>query len=121
MANGAKSRSGGDENLLAAVGHPIALVALIVWLAKKDASAELKFQAKQAVIYWALVIVLWVILGILTAVLFIIPVVGWILGTITGLLLFLIWGLAFIYSLFAAYKCYNGEHFKYALIGNKLE
>lgn len=113
-----------DEKLMAAISHAGIiiggiLVALIVWLVQKDKSKYVDFQAKQALVYQLVVLVGESILG----------VVGFVLGVLTfGIGFFIlvpvliIIGLGtLVYGLYAAYKTYLGEDFRYWVIADMLE
>lgn len=99
-----------DQNkLLAALGYPIGIVALV--LALLDISKQdrfVKYHAWQALFLWIAVIVLW----IASLVISIIPILGWIIGFLIGLLMIGI----FIYSIVLAVWTYQGKYFEVPVI-----
>ncbi len=113
------SKKSGDDNVIAALAHGLllfvpVLAPLAIWLVYKDKSNYVKKQAMQALVFQiagsAVITVLFVVFfvfafatmgigGLCFPVLFV-PVLGW-LG----------------YGVFAAYKCFQGDDFEYAVIG----
>ncbi len=119
----------GDDKLIAAFAHASALVTtftvvgivipLLIWLLQKDKSRFIEFQAKQALFYQSIVLIISFVLGIAT---FIISLITLGLGAVIMVPLLLLFGLAaIIYGLYAAYKTYEGEDFKYYLLGDWLQ
>jgi uncharacterized Tic20 family protein len=109
-----------DDNLMAALAHVGIivggiLIALIIWVTQKDKSKYVDFQAKQALAYQLAVgvvfFVMWIVAIALTVLM-----IGFLLIPVA--LLFML--LAVIYGLYGAYKCYQGENFRYAIIGDWL-
>ncbi len=73
------------------------LAAFLIWQIKKQQSEYIAFQAKQALFFQAIILLLFLLaLGV-----FIYP-------------------LALGYGLYAAYRCYHGRDFKYPVIGKFL-
>ena len=114
------------------------LVPLLIWLAYKDKSAYVSFQALQATIFQAVSVIVMVIV---VAVSIALIVVGW---TVSGALTAILIGLCLMpfavlitvvlalvvlilpfaqlgYGLYAAYETYQGRDFRYWLIGEALE
>jgi len=112
------------DRLLGAYVHiPIVgstLVPIIVWLLYREQKdkADLVFQAKQAAIFQVALGVLIGLFAIGSAVLSIIVPA---LGIIVTLLMFPLIGLFLLYALFAAWKVYSGDDFKYMIIGSMLK
>jgi uncharacterized Tic20 family protein len=143
-----EARSGGlsgvpqDELTLAALAHAGILlglftdglggivVALAIWLYKKDRSAWVSVQALQALAFQiallavtvlggAVVGVAWAAVGVLSVVcvgLFLIPS-----ALLLTLLLIIIPLAGLVYGLYAAYETYNGHDFRYWLVADFLE
>ncbi|ODS42905.1 MAG: hypothetical protein MSIBF_06475 [Candidatus Altiarchaeales archaeon IMC4] len=113
-----------DEKLMAAISHAGIiiggiLVALIVWLVQKDKSKYVGFQAKQALVYQLVVLVGEGILGV---VVFVLGVLTFGIGFFILVPLLVIIGLGtLVYGLYAAYKTYSGEEFRYWIIADVLE
>ena len=114
------------------------LVPLLIWLAYKDKSAYVSFQALQATVFQAVSVIVMVIV---VAVSIALIVVGW---TVSGALTAILIGLCLMpfavlitvvlalvvlilpfaqlgYGLYAAYETYQGRDFRYWLIGEALE
>lgn len=100
-------------NLVTGFGGVI--VALIIWLLKKDQYPWVGFQALQALIFQIACITVLPLLLTVSAIL-IILLVGLILLPVVLLL-----GLAaLVYGLFGAYRCYDGVDFRYPWLGDFL-
>jgi len=114
------------------------LVPLLIWLAYKEKSAYISFQALQATVFQAvsilvmvimlavsivLIVAGWTVSGALTAVLIGLCLMPFaLLITVVLALLVLILPLAQLgYGLYAAYETYQGRDFRYWLIGETLE
>lgn len=122
----AKPCKSSDDNLMAAVSHGSILasiftlvgifIPLIIWLNQKDKSEFVGFQAKQALIYQFAVLivsaVLWLVGLFLTVIL---------VGFLILLFAVLFDIVAVAYGIYAAYKTYKGEDFRYVWLGNWLQ
>jgi uncharacterized Tic20 family protein len=114
------------------------LVPLLIWLAYKEKSAYVSFQALQATAFQTvsilvmvivlavsivLIVVGWTVSGALTAILIGLCLMPFaILITVVLALLILILPLAQLgYGLYAAYETYQGRDFRYWLVGEALE
>jgi uncharacterized membrane protein len=121
----AKTALGLDANLGAALGYPIGIVALIIFIMEKE-NRFARFHALQSLLYHVaavvLFIVLGIVLGILTAVL---SMIDSSLGGIVGILLWLVFMVVVLIYLagllFCAFKAYGGNLFKLPIIGNMAE
>ncbi len=128
-----------DEVTMAAIAHGSALlglftsgiggiiVALIIWLVKKEESAYVAFQALQALVFQIAVLVVTLIAGIVVA--FLWTVAGILSAILVGLCLMpfalvatfvvvLIPLAGLIYGLYGAIECYNGKDFAYWLVAD---
>ncbi len=110
-----------DDNLMAAIAHAgviiTVIVALVIWLIQKDKSKYVEFQAKQALVYQIVVVAVSFVLGIF---MFVLTIVTFGVGAILYLLLLPLWLVAALYGLYGAYKCYQGEDFRYVVVGDWL-
>jgi hypothetical protein len=114
------------------------LVPLLIWLAYKEKSAYVSFQALQATVFQTvsilvmalvlavsivLIVAGWTVSGALTAILIGLCLMPFaILITVVFALLILILPLAQLgYGLYAAYETYQGRDFRYWLVGEALE
>ena len=133
MDTGKSALGGIDGNIVAAVGYPIGIIAIICLIMDKE-NRFVRFHALQAILLYAVFIVVAIGLTILFM------IVGIILGVaagasnssaagglvgIFGLLSFLIWIavlIAYVGGLImAAVKAYGGNYYKLPVIGNMAE
>jgi uncharacterized Tic20 family protein len=131
-----------DERLMAAIAHGSIvanglgiLVGLVIWMSQRDKSAYASGQGLQAAVYQLLgmiaIVTLWVIWGVFYALTFIPLVQGveraqdgppslfWVgLGSmLIPMAVMVVWGL---YGLWGAFRAWQGEPFRYAIIGRHL-
>jgi uncharacterized membrane protein len=127
----AKTALGLDANLGAALGYPIGIIALILFIMEKD-NRFARFHALQSllchiawVVIFIVVAIVFSILGILLAALASSSSAGGAVGGLLGLLVTLLWlgaiGLYFVILILAAVKAYGGKWFKLPIIGNMAE
>jgi uncharacterized membrane protein len=117
----AKTALGLDANLGAAIGYPIGLLAIIIFVMEKE-NRFARFHALQSILYHVAWVVIFIGVGIVLAI--VIAVLGLIssaLATILGGLLSLVFLLAglvwFVGTLFLAYKAYGGASMKLPIVG----
>jgi uncharacterized membrane protein len=127
----AKTALGLDANLGAALGYPIGIIALIVFIIEKE-NRFARFHALQSLlchIAWVVIIfvvfILFFVLGLILAVIGASSSAGGAIAGLLSILGILVW-LAVIAAyigglLFAAYKAYSGSWFKLPFIGNMAE
>jgi uncharacterized Tic20 family protein len=113
------------------------LAALIIWLTQKEKSAYVAGQALQALVYQSLTYLItmacWCCWGLFWMVSILGPLAGnpeafennppatlWI-GLVFMIFPLGVWGLTILYGLYGAARCFGGNDFKYAIIGNWLE
>lgn len=104
-----------ENKVLAALGYPIWLVALVVVLTDLKKDPFLRYHAWQALFYGIAWIIVWVALSFLAAILLILPVVGLALGSLLTRVSLLVW---LVLSIVLAYKAYQGERFTLPLISD---
>ncbi|HXD32819.1 MAG TPA: hypothetical protein VN643_16975 [Pyrinomonadaceae bacterium] len=120
----AKTGLGLDANLGAALGYPVGIVAIIVFIMEKT-NRFARFHALQSILFHVLFAVLAVVFSIVFAI--ITAVASSISETLACIamlpwLLFLVLVLIYIAGLlFAAFKAYGGAWFKLPIIGNMAE
>jgi uncharacterized membrane protein len=119
-----KSTIGLDGNVTALIGYIIGILAIVLVFIEKD-NKFVRFHAFQSTFYhlgfFAIYIVLVIILGIFTFILGKISFILGLIGSLLYLLLFLVflaWIGGFIY---AAVKAYQGAEFKLPIVGNMAE
>ena len=127
----AKTALGLEANLGAALGYPIGIIALIMFIIEKE-NRFARFHALQSLLCH----VAWVVIFIVMAVFFTILAViiaalsstssaGGAIGGLLGLLITLLWLAAlaayFGILIYAAVKAYGGNWFKIPVIGNMAE
>ena len=126
-----KTALGLDANLGAALGYPIGIIALILFIMEKE-NRFARFHALQSLFFHITWIVLFIVLGILFFVFGILLAVisstssaGSALGGLLGLLFTLGWLIViaayFGGLIFAAVKAYGGNWFKLPIVGNMAE
>jgi len=131
-----------DEVTMAAIAHGSALlglftsgiggiiVALIIWLVKKEESAYVAFQSLQSLVFQIAVLVvtmiaailvafLWTVAGVLSAILIGLCLMPFALVATFAIILIPLAGL--IYGLYGAIECYNGRDFEYWLVADFLK
>ena len=127
----AKTALGLDANLGAALGYPIGIIALIVFIIEKE-NRFARFHALQSllchvawVVVFIVVAILFTIIGVLAAAASATSSAGGAVGGLLGILITLVWlGVILAYIaglLFAAFKAYSGSWFKFPIIGNMAE
>ncbi|MBD3397780.1 DUF4870 domain-containing protein [Candidatus Micrarchaeota archaeon] len=106
---------GNESNLLAAAGYIVGLIAIIMYLVKKE-DKFLRFHAMQSILLWVGAFVVAFVLWILSAVIGMVPVIG-VLGCVFGFLGLAIWLVAVVAALYCAYKAFEGEKYELPYIG----
>jgi uncharacterized membrane protein len=119
-----KSALGLDGNIAALIGYIVGIVALVLIFIEKD-NKFVRFHAIQSVLYhlitFAVIIVVWIVGGILAFALSQVSEVLGLIGLLVylfGLLLWFGWLAGMIY---AAIKSYQGNMFKFPIVGNMAE
>lgn len=103
---------GSENRLLAALGYPVWVVALVVVVTDLRKDPFLRYHGWQALfgIAW---FVLWVGLTVAGAVLSFVPFVGFLFSFLTGTLMFLAWA---ILSVVYAVRAYQGQRFEIPVV-----
>lgn len=103
-----------DANVAALLGYIIGIIAIISLFLEKD-NKFVRFHAVQSLLYHALYLVVFIVLGIFTGVL------AFVSGTLAGLfsmLTFLLWLGFFAGLIYLAFKAFKGETVKIPVIGD---
>ncbi|MCL5987117.1 MAG: DUF4870 domain-containing protein [Actinobacteria bacterium] len=109
MAKSGPAPLNDTNKLLAALGYPIGIIALIMVLVDTSKQDKfVKYHAWQALFLWIVAIAL----GIISAILAVIPIIGWILD----ILIFLFMLFLFIMAIIWAIKCYGGAYFEIPVV-----
>jgi uncharacterized membrane protein len=125
----AKTALGLEANLGAALGYPIGIIALIIFIMEKE-NRFARFHALQSLLFhvaWIVVFIVLLIVGTIFGILMaaIASTMGSGLGALVGLVMTLLWlAVVAVYIgglLFAAFKAYGGNWFKLPIIGNMAE
>ena len=111
----ASSGGASESNLLAAVGYIIGLLAIILYLIKKE-DKYLRFHSMQSILLWVATFVVAIVLGIVSAIVGMIPVIG-VVACVFGFAAVAIWLVAVVAALYCAYKAFNGEKYELPYIG----
>jgi uncharacterized membrane protein len=117
-----KTQLGLDANLGAALGYPIGILAIILFIMEKE-NRFARFHALQSLLYHVAAVIVLIALMVVGA------IIGFILAMvhlgILGLLFWLLYLIAFVAYfgglILAAIKAYNGQWFKLPLIGGITE
>jgi uncharacterized membrane protein len=120
-----KTQLGLDANLGAALGYPIGILAIILFVMEKE-NRFARFHALQSLLYHVAMVVVFIafiVVGMILGI--IISMASSSLGFIVGILawlLYMVLLLAYLGGLiFAAIKAYQGQWFKLPLVGNMTE
>ena len=117
----AKTALGLDANLGAAIGYPVGILAIIIFVMEKE-NRFARFHALQAILYHVAAIVIFIGIGIVLAILMaVLAMISSALATIVGILLWLVFVVAglvyFAGALFLAFKAYGGASMSLPVIG----
>jgi uncharacterized membrane protein len=120
-----KTALGLDANLGAALGYPIGILALIIFIMEKE-NRFARFHALQSLLYHVAWVVVFIVVAILFTILgFLAAAIGDAIGGLLGILTVLLWlGVLLAYFailIFTAVKAYGGKWFKLPIIGNMAE
>jgi len=130
-AENSKTALGLDANLGAALGYPIGILALIIFIMEKE-NRFARFHALQSLLYHVAWIVIFIVVAIFFGILAVVIAAisssggaGGAVGGLIGLLITLVWlGVILAYLgtlIFAAIKAYGGNWFKIPIVGNMAE
>ena len=103
----AKTSTGLEENVAGLLTYVLGWVTGLIFFLIEKENKFVRFHAMQSIIFSAVMMILYVILGW-------IPVVGWILMPILGIFIFVLWIILMI-------KAYQGIMFKLPVIGDMAE
>ncbi|WP_435320376.1 DUF4870 domain-containing protein [Haloarchaeobius sp. TZWSO28] len=109
--------SGLSPNVAGALAYVFGLLSGIVMLVVDGDDDFVRFHAMQSIGLSVVIFGLYLALGILTVVLSFVPVVGRILGVLTGLLFPLLGFGGFLLWVFMLYQAYQGNRFELPIIG----
>jgi uncharacterized membrane protein len=121
----AKTGLGLDANLAAALGYPVGILAIIIFVMEKE-NRFVRFHALQSILYHAVAVVVFIALFIVWIVLsLLLSLISSSLVTVVSILMWLVMmvlGLAYLGGLiFCAVKAYGGNRFNLPVIGNMAE
>jgi uncharacterized membrane protein len=108
-------REAPENRILAALGYPIWVVALVVVLTEMKKDPFLRHHGWQALFWGIGWFVLWVGLNVATALLAIVPLLGIVIRFLAGLAFLTAWGLL---SVVYAVRAYRGERFEIPVVVN---
>lgn len=121
----AKTALGLDANLGAAIGYPVGVLAIIIFIMEKG-NRFARFHALQSILYHVAAIVIFIVLGVVMGILVVVlSMISSSLASIVGILLWLAIMIAVLVYLvgllFCGYKAYGGASMKLPVIGNMAE
>ncbi len=102
-----------ENRLLAALGYPIWIIALVVVLTEMKKDPFMRYHGWQALFWGIAWFVLWVGLTIVNTFLSFVPILGVIFGFLTGSIFFVVW---LVVSLVYAVRAYRGERFEIPVV-----
>jgi len=107
-----------ESKLYGALAYFLSFITGVLMLFIKPEDKFVKFHSLQSILLGILAIVLWTVLGIITGVLWFVPVIGWFINLVaySGLSL-----VSLIIWLFLMWKAYNGEQWKFPIVGDQAE
>jgi uncharacterized membrane protein len=117
----AKTALGLDANLGAALGYPVGVLAIVIFIMEKE-NRFARFHALQSILYHVGAVVVFMVLGILLGVLAaVLSMIDNSLGAIVGILLWFVIMIGvliyFVFNLFLGYKAYTGASMHVPIIG----
>lgn len=121
----AKTALGLDANLGAAIGYPVGILAIVIFIMEKE-NRFARFHALQSILYHVGAVVIFIVLGIVLGILMVVlgmisQSLGWIVGTLLWLVYMLAVLVYIVGLLFLAFKAYGGASMKLPVIGNMTE
>jgi uncharacterized membrane protein len=121
----AKTGLGLEANLGAALGYPVGLLAIVVFVMEKT-NRFARFHALQSILFHVVMVVVFIVLGIVWVILALITaLISSSLVTVVSILMWLVMmlvGLAYLGALiYFAIKAYSGSTFKLPIVGNMAE
>jgi uncharacterized membrane protein len=107
--------TGGENRLLAALGYPIWIVALVVIATDLKKDPFLRYHGWQALFWGIGWFALWVALTVVGFFVSFVPLLGALFGFVTGVALWLAW---LVLSVLFAVRAYQGERFEVPVVAN---
>lgn len=110
-----KTSTGLEENVAGLLAYLLGIITGIVFYVIEKENKFVRFHAMQSIITFG---ALFIISIIVVPIIAIVPVIGWIIG---GLLSIIIWIITIVLWVILMYKAYKGEKFKLPIVGNIAE
>ncbi len=89
------------------------LPALLIWLLLKDRGQRTDVEGKEALNWQITVTIVWVAIWIVSAFLSWIPFIGLIIGSLLGLVAFVVWVVNVIFSIMGGLRVNSGGSYRY--------
>ncbi len=102
-----------ENRLLAALGYPLWIVALIVVLTEMKQDPFMRYHGWQALFWGIAWFVLWVGLSVIGTILSFVPILGFLFQFLAWTVLFIAWA---VLSLVYAVRTYRGERFEIPVV-----
>ncbi|QKS70355.1 DUF4870 domain-containing protein [Paenalkalicoccus suaedae] len=102
-----RTASGMDQNLAALLTYLLGFITGIIFLFIEKENQYVRYHAMQSTIMFGFLFVLSMVVGI-------IPLIGWLISLLITPLTLVIW-------IYAMYKAYNGQRFKFPFAGDMAE
>lgn len=110
-----KTSTGLEENVAGLLAYLLGFITGIVFYVIEKENKFVRFHAMQSIITFGALFILSIIIIPIIA---IVPIIGWIIGSLLSIL---IWIITIVLWIVLMYKAYKGEKFKLPIVGNIAE
>lgn len=112
---GEKTSTGLEENIAGLLCYLLGIITGIVFYVIEKDSKFVRFHAVQSIVVFGTILVIqWVLIPIVMMV----PIVGWVVGGLLGLVVFIV---SIVLWILLMYKAYRGERYRLPIAGNLAE
>jgi uncharacterized membrane protein len=118
MTSTARSSTGLEANLAAALSYLVLPITGVIFFAIEKESQFVRFHAMQSIIAGLALLGLWIVYGVLVNILIFIPILGWLAIAILWAALMLC---GFALWVFLMIKAFQGDRFKLPYLGDIAE
>ncbi len=112
---GGKTSTGLEENIAGLLCYLLGIITGIVFYVIEKDNKFVRFHAVQSIVVFGVILVIqWVLIPIVMMV----PLVGWVVGGLLGLVVFIV---SIVLWILLMYKAYRGERYRLPIAGNFAE
>jgi uncharacterized membrane protein len=112
---GEKTSTGLDENIAGLLCYLLGVITGIIFYVIEKENKFVRFHAMQSiVVFGSILIINWVVIPIVMM----IPILGWVIGMLLGLVVFIV---SIVLWVLLMYKAYKGEKYKVPFAGDFAE